>query len=427
MTSRRATFFGAALMARSMDAGATVGMVLLALEVSDGTAHATLVGGLLGACLTLPHVAGPAAARVLSRFADVRVGILVFTLWYASCLVAAALGLGTLPLPGIAALLLCGGLAGPVLTGGLSSLVSANGAARRASSSLDALVYGLSGTLAPVAVSAVAVLATPRTAVVTLAVAGAAGGAMVLSLPRPDSRPAEGDRHDARHVLAFIAGNRADALGDGPDLARGVRHRGSHPDRDQRRRQPRRSSRWTRRRRLRPRRTRGGLPPHRPPAPTGRAGGTGHHQHPARALLRPDGHPARHRAADRGVRAPRARERTPERLQSRGTRRAATTAPPPGRLRHRRRQQGRVLLPRHGDRGCDGHRRHTLRLRRPRGGGDRDPAPAGRHGKRSPPELRRGHRRRRGPSRTVTPPRRRAGRPPGPRWDGRPAPRRSSG
>lgn len=208
MTSRRATFFGAALMARSMDAGATVGMVLLALEVSDGTAHATLVGGLLGACLTLPHVAGPAAARVLSRFADVRVGILVFTLWYASCLVAAALGLGTLPLPGIAALLLCGGLAGPVLTGGLSSLVSANGAARRASSSLDALVYGLSGTLAPVAVSAVAVLATPRTAVVTLAVAGAAGGAMVLSLPRPDSRPAEGDRHDARHVLAFIAGNR---------------------------------------------------------------------------------------------------------------------------------------------------------------------------------------------------------------------------
>ena len=32
MTSRRATFFGAALMARSMDAGATVGMVLLALD-----------------------------------------------------------------------------------------------------------------------------------------------------------------------------------------------------------------------------------------------------------------------------------------------------------------------------------------------------------------------------------------------------------
>src|SRR6476469_859814 len=111
MTGRRATFLGAALMARSMDAGATVGMVLLALDLSDGTTHATLVGGLLGACLTRPHVAGPVAARVLSRFADVRVGILVFTAWDASCLAAAALGLGTLPLPGIGALLLGGGLA----------------------------------------------------------------------------------------------------------------------------------------------------------------------------------------------------------------------------------------------------------------------------------------------------------------------------
>ena len=117
-----------AVLARTADAGAGVGVVLLAATGLGGA----LLGGLLAAALTAPHLLGTRIGRLVDRARDPRRPLAAGCAGYASALVVAtgALVLGS---PWIGAVaLLAAGACGPLLTGGFSSLTSGLGASPNA-------------------------------------------------------------------------------------------------------------------------------------------------------------------------------------------------------------------------------------------------------------------------------------------------------
>src|SRR4051794_21654004 len=104
-----ARYVAAATLARGADAGAIVGLVLLAVDLPHGGA----ASGLLPAALTAPHLLGPWVARRLSlRPAFAAYGLAIG---------AAAVAIGRAPLAVAVALVALAGACGPLLTGGLSS------------------------------------------------------------------------------------------------------------------------------------------------------------------------------------------------------------------------------------------------------------------------------------------------------------------
>src|SRR4051812_21347019 len=143
--SRRglARYLAAATLARSADGGAALGLVLLAASVSRDS----LAGGVLAACLTAPHLAGPLLARRLDRAADGRGPLVAAFGGYAIAIALATATIGYLPLVATAALVVLAGLCGPLLTGGLSSrlapLVPAGERAQRRAQGFDAVSYGI--------------------------------------------------------------------------------------------------------------------------------------------------------------------------------------------------------------------------------------------------------------------------------------------
>ncbi len=166
MTARRAVvaYAGAATAARMGDAGAGLGIVLLAVS-RYGTARGAAIGGGLAAALTLTHLLGPWAGRLVDAADDARRPLALGCLWYATLLLGgAALLRSGRPWPA-AACLLAAGAAGPLLTGGLSSLVRRLAGSPARARSADALTYGVAGTAAPGLVAAVAVVWTPLGAV----------------------------------------------------------------------------------------------------------------------------------------------------------------------------------------------------------------------------------------------------------------------
>lgn len=190
MSERRAgviAYLTSAVTARSADAGAIVAAVLAGTAVGGPAA-----GGLLAAALTIPHLIGPLAGRLLDareRPGPVLAGAF---LWYAALLVVAAV---TLPVSivGAAAALAAAGCAGPLVTGGLSSRLASILAARataeesaadaasvtqRRGQALDALTYGVAGTVGPAAVAACAVLLSPAGAL-----AATAGLLVIAAVP----------------------------------------------------------------------------------------------------------------------------------------------------------------------------------------------------------------------------------------------------
>jgi hypothetical protein len=185
-----ATYLPAAVLVRSMDAGATVGVVLMCSASRMPSPLRT--AGLLGAALTGPHVLGFLGAPVLDRARDKRRVVGVAAGAFAALLAVAAWGLSVVPLPVVFALCLGAGAVGPMLTGGLSSLVDANGGdeAARRRRALDALTYGVAGAAAPALVAVLASLLAPRVAVFVLCALGAVGGGLVTILP---SNPRRGD------------------------------------------------------------------------------------------------------------------------------------------------------------------------------------------------------------------------------------------
>ncbi|NVM77426.1 hypothetical protein FHW83_003232 [Duganella sp. SG902] len=195
-----ARYVAAASLARMADGGAVVAVVLLATTRGDGGQAA----GLLGACLTAPHLLGPFIARRIDLADDGRKVIAAACLWYAAALAAAVATYGRVPLALTGVLLALAGLCGPLLTGGISTRLpaiaqaDARGARARAASShganedrsslrraqgWDVATYGIGGTVGPSIVAAVSAWATPALAAHCLAGATFLAAALVMRLP----------------------------------------------------------------------------------------------------------------------------------------------------------------------------------------------------------------------------------------------------
>lgn len=197
-------YLASATLARTADAGAGVGLVLLAADQG----RAVVIGGVLAAGLTFPHLCGPLLARLLDRSPDGR-GILAgFFALYGGALAAATLSFGAVPLA--VSLLLVGvsGLSGPILTGGMSSrlasLVPPEGL-RRAQGA-DAVTYGVGGSAGPAAVAVLAAATSPAVALLVLSAGALVSAVLVLRLPLTGRRPeAARTPSPLRRVLATIA------------------------------------------------------------------------------------------------------------------------------------------------------------------------------------------------------------------------------
>jgi hypothetical protein len=199
-------YVAGAALARTADAGAVVGLVLLATTGPAGPAAA----GLLAAAVTAPHLAGPVLARRLDGARDVRPLLALACACYAAALGAGSALVGRAPLALPVLLLVVAGACGPVLTGGLSShvaaVVPAGGPLRRAQG-LDAVSYGVAGTAGPALVALVAATASPLVALLLLAVAAFAAAGLVLTLPAGRRDAIDGEAAPRlREVLRLVAG-----------------------------------------------------------------------------------------------------------------------------------------------------------------------------------------------------------------------------
>jgi hypothetical protein len=170
------------------DAGAGIAVLLLA-EARLPAPSATVLGGLLVAVYTVPHVLGPVLARRLDLARDVRPFLAVAFAGYGVLLGAAAVLLDAGVVAAVFVLVCAAGLAGPLLTGGLSSrlaeLVPEEERAQRRAQGLDAATYGLAGTAGPALVAAVAAWWSPLAAVLTLAGLALVAAGLVLLIPIP--------------------------------------------------------------------------------------------------------------------------------------------------------------------------------------------------------------------------------------------------
>ena len=170
------------------DAGAGLGIVLLAVS-RYGTSHGAAIGGGLAAALTVTHLLGPWAGRLVDGARDARLPLAFGCVWYGMLLLAgAALVRVGHPWPA-AACLLAAGAAGPLLTGGLSSLVRRLAAGPARARSADALTYGLAGTAAPGLVAAVAAVWTPLAALVLMAAFALVAAGLLWLVPRQPREP----------------------------------------------------------------------------------------------------------------------------------------------------------------------------------------------------------------------------------------------
>jgi hypothetical protein len=186
-------YLTAATLARAADAGAIVGLVLLALSAGPGLDRPGLVGGVLAACLTAPHLIGPVVARHLDRARDGRPLLAGAFVLYGAAIGAATLTFGRVPIVLTGVLVVVAGLCGPLLTGGLSSrlagLVPGDERSQRRAQGADAVTYGIGGSAGPAAVAALAAATGATGAMLVLAAAAALGGLVVLTLPRSPGSP----------------------------------------------------------------------------------------------------------------------------------------------------------------------------------------------------------------------------------------------
>jgi hypothetical protein len=179
-----------ATLARSADAGAIVGVVLLGNASPGGAA----LGGALAAALTAPHLAGPFLAPLLDRARRPQAFLASALVLYAVCVAGAVVLIaGGMIVGGMLALLVAGSC-GPFLTGGLSSrlggLVRQDEGAQRRAQGLDALTYGIAASCGPAVVALLA--STVGAALAVLTVAGLATVAAVALFGLP------ADASDAR-------------------------------------------------------------------------------------------------------------------------------------------------------------------------------------------------------------------------------------
>ena len=193
MVARLARYGVGAVTVRLGDEGARIALLLLALD-RIGWAGA---GGILVACLMLPHVlAAPLVGLIADRVRRPALVVGGLAFGFALALAATALTLGHLPLVVSSAMLLAGGSCGPALTGGLSSQLSrlTPVESRSRAFGLDALTYNLAGIGGPAIAGLIAGFADAAVACLVMAGLAAVGAAVVAGLPvrqeiRHDTRP----------------------------------------------------------------------------------------------------------------------------------------------------------------------------------------------------------------------------------------------
>ncbi|MFF6836509.1 MFS transporter [Streptomyces sp. NPDC012438] len=198
-----ARYIIAATLARTSDGGAVVAIVLM---VTAGGGPGWLAGA-LGACITAPHLLGPFVARRLDTARDGRTVIAAASLAHGTALAAAVL-LYPHTHPAVpAALLALSGLFGPLLTGGISSrlpAIAGHGQRRqRRAQGWDVATYGISGTVGPTLVAALAAWASPATAALTLAAGCFIAAAVIRFLPHA---PAPGKAADVPRPIRTLTG-----------------------------------------------------------------------------------------------------------------------------------------------------------------------------------------------------------------------------
>jgi MFS family permease len=209
MTQPLVRYVAAATLARSADGGAAVGLVLLA-TTAGGVSRPSLVGGLLAACLTAPHLTGPVLARQLDRVGDGRRILAAAFAGYGLAIIAASCVFGRVPVLVVAGLVVLAGLCGPLLTGGLSSrlaaLVGPDQRSQRRAQGWDSVSYGIGGSAGPAAVAALATVATAQVSMAMLGAAAILAAVLVLTLPAGDGPDVLiADVPSVRHTLRLIA------------------------------------------------------------------------------------------------------------------------------------------------------------------------------------------------------------------------------
>ncbi|GAB6899025.1 MFS transporter [Kineosporia succinea] len=185
-----ARYLAGATLARSADAGAAVGLVLLA-QTAPGVGNRPLTGALLVTAQTAPHLLGPLLGRQLDRARDARVLIAGACAAYGLLLSLAALLLGRAPLGLVIVLVALAGPLGPLLTGGLSSRLSAIGAQsgvnQRRAQGWDSLSYGIAGTVGTALVAGLASITGARASIIVLGGSTLVAAVLVAGLPRTET------------------------------------------------------------------------------------------------------------------------------------------------------------------------------------------------------------------------------------------------
>ena len=183
---RSPVYLAAATLARGADAGAPVGLALLATSSSAGPAAGGAARGRADRAAPARPV-GRAAARYRAR-RPLGARRRVRGLWPALAAGALCSAAPPLALAGVAVVL--AGVCGPLLTGGMSSRLAATAGEGR--EGWDALSYGLGGTGGPALVALATAVTTPLTAV--LALSAATGLAAVLTRTLPHVAPPPANR-----------------------------------------------------------------------------------------------------------------------------------------------------------------------------------------------------------------------------------------
>lgn len=178
-----ARYVAAAALARSADGGAVVGVVLLATSSGEGGR----VAGLLGACITAPHMLGPFLARRIDLASDGRKVIFSACILYAFAFGAGVLTFGHVALWLTGVLFALTGCCGPFLTGGISSrlpsIVAKDQKSQRRAQAWDVATYGIGGTIGPSIVAAISAWWAPAEAALCLATASLIAAILVMRLP----------------------------------------------------------------------------------------------------------------------------------------------------------------------------------------------------------------------------------------------------
>jgi hypothetical protein len=197
----------AAVLVRTADGGAAVGLVLLALQVRRGTGDGAAVGSLLAALLVAPAVLGPLVARPLDRSRDARVPLAAAFVLFGCGLGAGAWLLGHAPVALAAVPIAVAGCCGPLVTGGLSSrlafVVGQGERALRRAEGWDATTYGLAGTVGPAVVLALTGLGSATGALIVLGCTALVAAVLVATLPAGVQRDG-GEGWPVRRIVRLL-------------------------------------------------------------------------------------------------------------------------------------------------------------------------------------------------------------------------------